>query len=160
MKTVGILLLFGLCVAIGMRAAASKSARYEQIAELIRDLRIFSDLIESGQSSLLRIAEEHNGALFAVLREYLALRNATNPEAESAKNAIAKNGIAGPEGQSLQSFLEGLSVASSSAIRTRIAYLSESLNEAQKAAAESAKQAKTIRAVGVLIGAGICILLL
>ena len=64
------------------------------------------------------------------------------------------------EKTAMQSFFNGLSTSSATALRQRVRTLNTLLEETSKEAAETAKQAKTIRIVSVLIGAGIGILLL
>mgnify|MGYP002869225837 CR=1 FL=1 len=74
---------------------------------------------------------------------------------EAAEQAVK----ADSEADALRRFFTGLSMCSASQIKDRIEALLGTLETAEQAASESAKQAKTIRAVGVLIGAGVCILL-
>jgi hypothetical protein len=159
MKTIGLLLLFGLCTAIGMHIATEKSARLHRVNGLIRDLQTLSDQITAGQRSLMRISEEESGELFDLLHRYLSLRSDSYSESDAARLAI-ENHACRTEAEPLCAFLCGLSSASSDAIRQRIDSLRDALRKAQKEADETAKQAKTFRAIGVLIGAGVCILLL
>ncbi len=158
MKTVGILMLFGLCAAIGMRAAAKKSERYRRVRALIRELSVLSD--EIGERSLPQIVQSREGELFTMLSRYLDLRKAAKREAEAAEEAVCGWASFAREHQALLSFLSGLSTVSAAQIHQRIETLMQSLRIAEQEAEENAKQAKTIRVVGVLAGVGVCILLL
>ena len=160
MKTVGILMLFGLCAAIGMRAAAKKSERYRRVHALIRDLSVLSDEIGAGERSLPQIVQSREGELFTMLSKYLDLRKAAKREAEAAEEAVCGWTSFAREHQALLSFLSGLSAVSAAQMHQRIETLMQSLRIAEQEAEETAKQAKTIRVVGVLAGVGVCILLL
>ena len=160
MKTAGILMLFGLCVLIGMRLAAGKKARYEDLCAIMRELRMFLDAIDAGQNSLALIAERNQGIWFNMLKTYLKARSEGQSETEAAETATEAWSGTTEEKTAMQSFFNGLSSSSATALRQRVRTLNTLLEETSKEAAETAKQAKTIRIVSVLIGAGIGILLL
>lgn len=159
MKTAGILLLFALCTAIGMRAASRKTERYRRIGALIRNLHLLSEAADA-EISLQGIAKQYDGELFSMLQTYLNARSAAAREADAASAAAEAWKPFDFEYAALLSFFTGLSTTGSERLHERIRSLERALSEAEQAAAETAKQAKTIRAVGVLAGVGLCILLL
>ncbi len=160
MKPIALILLFGLCTMVGMQIAAQKTERYQRISGLLSDLSTLTETFEAGMRSLPKLAENSDGELFERLRIYLASREQLGTE----KDAAAKAADAWPantkEHQALVTFFTGLSAMNADQIKNRIEQLTRSLEAVQLEAGETAKQAKTIRAVSVLIGTGICILLL
>lgn len=153
MKTVGLMMLFGLCTAIGMHIAAKKTERYTHLRALRADLAALSEALGTGP--LPQLVDARDGVLFERLRTYLDARARGSTEQEAAEQAVK----ADSEADALRRFFTGLSMCSASQIKDRIEALLGTLETAEQAASESAKQAKTIRAVGVLIGVGVCILL-
>ena len=159
MKTVGILILFGLCTAIGVRLAAKKTANIACIRAARRDASAFSEAIESGESSLKAIAGYGDGLLFVQLRAYIAAQERGKSEAEAA--AIACEPFRGDALHAASRlFFGGLSVCSRREITARAERFSAALSNAEQTAAGDAKQAKLIRAVGVLCGAALAVLLM
>ena len=158
MRTVGILLLFGLCTLIGLRAAAKKTARTERIRSLKQALLRFSDAF-SGGMPLPAIAQEGEGAFFDALRAYLAAQ--ADGQGEQRAAALACRDCSDDAlHAALLLFFGGLSVCPRAEIRLRINALSAALNDAAAAAAEDGKRARVIRAVGVLTGAALAVLLI
>ena len=160
MKTAGILLLFGLCTAIGLRAANRKAERYRRICALLSQLRLFSDGIETRQSSLKSIVKDADGELFDMLRVYLNARDEKKSETQASEQATEEWIGVDTAYPALVAFFEGLSICSSASLRKRTEALMHSLQLVETELHDTVRQAKTIRTVGVLIGAGICILLL
>lgn len=160
MKTVGILLLFGLCTAIGMRLAARKTERCRLVRALRCELHRFSETVDATHASLSDAARDGEGNFYRMLNAYCTARNDGMREGEAAAGATADCGLADAERLALTAFLTGLSACSLSQLISRMQTLDEALAAAECEAEETAKQAKTIRALGVLVGAGFCILLL
>ena len=160
MKTVGILMLFGLCTVIGMRLASRKTERYRRVRALRNDLRRFSESIASTNATLVSAANGNDGAFFAMLQDYLTARGSGAREADAAEDATQAMRMFDSESHALTSFFNGLSACSLRQLCERTETLDVLLANAEKEAEETAKQAKTIRAVGVLVGVGISILLL
>ncbi len=160
MKTVGILLLFGLCTSIGMRIASRRTERYRRIRSLRSELNRLSEAIGSAQTSLKTAADGNEGELFMMLDRYLSARNSGGGEGKAAASALADTEWHDAERDALTRFFTGLSRCSLPQIGDRTHTLDTALAAAEREAEKSAKQAKTIRAVGVLVGVGFCILLL
>ena len=158
MRTVGILMLFGLCTAIGLRLAAQKTARIRRVRSMRRELLTFSDAFAQGETALGAIAARGEGLFFERLRAYVAAQAEGRTEEEAARAACEPFAEDGTHA-ALLLFFGGLSVCSRAEIRARIGRLSEALAEAERDAASDVKQAKLIRAVGVLTGAALAVLL-
>jgi stage III sporulation protein AB len=160
MKTVGILLLFGLCTTIGMRLAARRTERYRHLCVLHSELNRFSETIGATQATLSDIAQTGEGDFYRMLQTYLSARNSGMREWEAANIATSESTLVDADRQAMVAFLNGLSSCSLSQLKNRAETLDASLAAAERDAEQSAKQAKTIRALGVLVGVGFCILLL
>ena len=159
MKTVGILLLFGLCTAIGLHAAAKKTANIDRIRGARRALSAFSEAIAGGGYSLQTIAADGEGLFFERLRVYIAAQAEGKSEEEAA--ALACGPFLPDELHAAALlFFGGLSLCSRAELRQRIERLSGALAEAEQNASGDVKQAKLIRAVGVLCGAALAVLLI
>lgn len=159
MKTLGIVMLFGLCTSIGLRLAAKKTARVERIRAMRRALSAFSDAITRGDASLRSIAESGEGLFFDQMRMYIAAQEAGRTEAEAALSACEPFSPDELHAAALL-FFGGLSACSRAELRQRIERLSTALSEAEQNASDDVKQAKLIRAVGVLCGAAVAVLLI
>ena len=160
MKTVGIALLFGLCTLFGFRLAAKKTQRLNAVRTLLRDAQTVSDEIGAKNGSLKRIASRTDGVLFPMLAAYLKTLDAGGTEAEAAELACAGVPKASEERAALLLFLNGLSDASKDGVTERISALTPALRAAEAAAEAEAKQGRAFRCIGVLIGAGLAILLM
>lgn len=160
MKTVGLLLLFGACVMLGMRLASQRSLRFRKICALIRQLGQMIDAIDGGETSLWRLAARADGALFSMLQAYLDARTEGLNEPAAAVRASEVYPVDETTDEALRVFFCGLSDASAQRLSDRFNTLETALLHARQEAETIAKQAKTIRAIGVLAGIGICILLL
>lgn len=159
MKTVGIAILFCLCSVIGMRLASKKTARLHAIRTLERELRLFSERIASGRGMLTEIAKEQ-GLLPEMLSEYLhALADGVR-QTEAAEQAANRMNGKDTENAGVRMFFTDLSAASRADLRKRAETLSRTLECAEREADAEAKQARVLRLSGVLIGAGLAILLL
>ena len=159
MKTFGILLLFVLCTATGMRIASQKTERFRSVGALMQQIQTFSDAV-CEETSLQRIAERNAGELFVMLGNYLCARSNAQDESEAASFAVQEWELFDAEYTALLTFFTGLSSSSSVRLRERIQTLERALSKAEQEASETAKQAKSVRAIGVLAGVGLCILLL
>lgn len=159
MKTVGIVLLFGLCAVIGMRLGAKKTERLFTVRALRKDLQLFSERIAAGRGTLTEIASE-NGALFELIGSYLAALSGGETESAAAERASDGFKKGSAEGAGLCMFFTGLSSANRSDLIRRTDALSVALERAENEAETEAKQARVLRVSGVLVGAGIAILLL
>lgn len=159
MRTAGLLLIFGLCTAIGMRLAAKRSERFTRICAWMGQLAALSYALDA-KGSLRKICKANDGELFEQLCVYLDMREDGKSEAEAARSAASPWAAYPAESRALVAFFSGLSLCSGAQIRTRVETALQALETAKADAQETAKQAKTIRALGVLIGAGVCILLL
>ena len=95
-----------------------------------------------------------------MLQTYLSARNSGMREWEAANIATSESTLVDADRQAMVAFLNGLSSCSLSQLKNRAETLDASLAAAEQDAEQSAKQAKTIRALGVLVGVGFCILLL
>ena len=159
MKTVGIVILFALCTAIGWRLAAKKSERIAAICALRRDLSVFSDAFDAGEGSLSAIAQRGQGLLMQQLNVYLATLRDGRSEQEAAR--IAAEPLA-PDAlfEAARLFFGGLSQCPRTEIQARIERFLHALDAAERDAAPQGKQAKLIRAVGVLTGAALAVLLI
>lgn len=159
MKTFGILLLFGLCTAIGFRAAEQKTKRIERIRALRRALASVSEAFTGGEGALGTIAQRGEGLLFEQLRAYIAAQAEGRTE-EQAVCIVCEPFEKDAFCHALQLFFSGLSVCSRAQLAARIDALSDALSDAERGAAGDVQQAKLIRAVGVLGGAAIAVLLI
>ena len=158
MKTFGIAMLFGLCSMIGIRIAAGKTARLNAVRTLSRELIRFAERISGGDTLKTMAAE--SGMLSGMLSVYLTALE--NGETEARAAALAsdemKNGSAEQSGAC--AFLTGLSAASRHDTARRTESFKDVLARAQSEAEAESKQARVIRISGVLVGAGLAILLL
>ena len=159
MKTAGILLLFGLCTAIGLRLAAKKSEGVDSLHALERDLSAFSAAFDGGEGSLLRIAQRGQGVFFVQLRAYLDALQDGFAEGEAARLA-AQAFAPTPLHAATLLFFGGLSLCSREELKARTEQFRTALKEAIRDAAPQIKQAKLLRAVGVLCGAALAVLLI
>ena len=159
MKTVGIALLFGLCAMIGIRLSAKKTARLGTARTLRKDLQFFSDRIVRSGETLVEIASGE-GMLFDMLGAYLEALSDGASETDAAEHAAEGLRKGSAEEAGMQRFFTGMSGASRSELITRVNVLSPVLERVENEAEADAKQARVLRISGVLVGAGIAILLL
>lgn len=159
MKTLGILMLFGLCTAIGLRAAAKKRAAVSAVLALERELSAFSDALDGGESSLPAIAQNGQGLLYERLRVYIGALSEGLTERIAAQKA-SEPFAPEPLHAAAQLFFCGLSACARTEIRQRITRMKTALGDAAHALEPVQKQAKLIRAVGVLCGAALAVLLI
>lgn len=159
MKGAGILLLFGLCTAIGLRLAAKKCEGIAAIQSLRRDLSAFREAFDAGEGSLVRIAENGQGAFFTRLRAYLDALEQGQTERDAAQLAAKSFSIESLHAAALL-FFGGLSACPRAEIKARLERFSDALDMAEREAEPKLKQAKLIRAVGVLTGAALAVLLI
>lgn len=157
MKTVGIALLFGLCAAIGMRLCARKTERLAAVRELKQGKDLFAEQIAAGGT--LKALAKREGRFFSMLAAYLAALEAGGNEAEAAEAACRKRKATSPECDAMRLFFDGLSASARGDLLRRIETLSHALDRAEAEAETEAKQARVIRVSGVLIGAGLAIVL-
>ena len=106
MKTFGILLLFGLCTATGMRIASQKTERFRSVGALMQQIQTFSDAV-CEETSLQRIAERNAGELFVMLKSYLNARSNAQDESEAASFAVQEWKLFDAEYTALLTFLQG-----------------------------------------------------
>lgn len=158
MKTAGIALLFGLCTLLGARLAARKSKRLTAVRALKHGLGRFSERIAQGET-LKHLASE-DGLFFSLLHAYLSALERGRPETEAAETACAALGGYLTERDAMRAFLDALSNASHTDLLRRIEALRAVLDRAETEAGTEAKQARVIRVSGVLVGAGLAIVLL
>ncbi len=153
-------MLFGLCCLVGMRLAAKKTERLSAIRAVQRDLRLFSERIDSGNCTLVGLASAEQEGLFGMLSAYLGALTRGESEERAAESAVS--GFTGNNDDriSIAAFLNGVSSASQSDIRKRADALKKVLSESETDAQAEAKQARVLRVSGVLVGAGLAILLL
>lgn len=160
MKTIGIVMLFGLCCMIGIRLGMKKTARLHLLQSLRNDLARFSERIVTCSGTLTEIAEEGNGTLSRMLRIYLEMLCEGKKEADAAEYAAeALNGFGNVQNE-VRSFLNGLSGAARDSLIKRTEALMPVLERAEAEAETEAKQARVLKISGVLTGAGLAILLL
>lgn len=159
MRELGLAMLFGLCCAIGMQLGAQKTARLKTVRSLIAELRVFRERIGAGQERLSKIATE-DGVLFDCLRRYLDGLERARSEADAANDAIEPLKSGSAEALEMQTFLCGLSETTRNDLLLRIHALESGLARAEDEAESGAKQARVLKLSGVLIGAGLTILLL
>lgn len=160
MKTVGIAMLFGLCCMIGIRLGMKKTARLRMLQSLRNELSRFSERIITCSGTLTEIAGEGDGTLSRMLRIYLEQLCAGQKEANAAEHASeVLNGYGNVQNE-VRSFLNGLSGAARGSLIKRTEDLMPILERAVAEAETEAKQARVLRISGVLIGAGLAILLL
>ena len=160
MKTVGIAMLFGLCCVIGMRLGAKKTAYLRTVRSLRCDLQLFSERIGTCSSTLKEIAGELSGTLSTMMHTYLDRLDAGCTEADAAEYALDGLQAFGTVQAGMRMFLTGLSTASRKDLMLRSQTLAPMLERAEAEAEAEAKQARVLRISGVLIGAGLAILLL
>ena len=159
MKAVGIALLFGLCTLFGFRIAEKKTARLKTVRALLLELQAFSDAIMTGRDTLQRLSEK-NGRFYSLLSAYLRALDEGKTEREAAELACEKLEGTGDVQAAFKQFLTGLSGATGTALRGRIQTLTPVLMTAGTAAETEAGQGRVFRCIGVLIGAGLAILLM
>jgi hypothetical protein len=159
-KTVGIVMLFGLCSLIGIRLGAKKTTRLKTIRSFRNDLGVFLERIGSINSALPEIATALTGPLSSILRRYLDLLHAGNNETEAAEGAAAILKECGSIRDEVQMFVNGLSTAARCDLIKRTETLMPILLRAETEAEQDAKQARVLRISGVLTGAGLAILLM
>ena len=159
MKTAGIALLFGLCCLGGAQLGARKTKRLSVVRALKQGVQLFSERIAQGNGTLLQFASE-DGLFFEMLHAYLDARDNGLPEAASAKAACALLDGFRSEQDAMRLFFEALSAASRSDLFRRVESLRLALDRAEAEAQAEAKQARVIRVSGVLIGAGLAIVLI
>lgn len=157
MKTAGIALLFGLCCVVGARLAARKTKRLSTVRALKQGLQLFSERIHQG-GTLRRIAAE-DGLFFELLGTYLSALSKAAAESDAAADACGRLTHCGTERDAMRAFLTAISSASRSDLLRRIEALRPVLDRAETEAEDEAKQARVIRVSGVLIGAGLAIVL-
>lgn len=153
-------MLFGLCCMIGVGLGARKTARLQTIRSLRGDLQLFSERIASGRGTLTEIAGEQGGALTEMLQIYLDRLAAGSGETEAAKTAFEDLHVCETVREGIRIFLTGLSTATRGDLKARTKTLSATLDRAESEAETEAKQARVLRVSGVLIGAGLAILLM
>ena len=156
MKTVGIVMLFGLCTMIGMQLGAKKTARLFTVRTLRKELQLFSERITSGRGTLMEIASEKDGLLSEMLGRYLDALG----KGEAAGKAAGKLKAESTEHAGMLMFFTGLSTGSRMDLIGRANALSPTLGRAENEAEAEAKQARVLRVSGMLIGAGVAILLI
>lgn len=159
MKTAGIAILFLLCSMIGFRLAARKTDRLRTLRMLEKELQVFSERIASGRGLLPEIGKEH-GLLPEMLSDYLKALSEGMTQREASEKAAEKLRGGETEIAGLRMFFTDLSSASRSDILNRTHTLMRTLERAEQEADAEAKQARVLRVSGVLIGAGVAILLL
>lgn len=160
MKTVGIVMLFGLCTMIGMQLGAKKTARLFTVRTLRKELQLFSERITSGRGTLMEIASEKDGMLSEMLGRYLDALGKGDTEPEAAGKAAGKLKAESTEHAGMLMFFTGLSTGSRMDLIGRANALSPTLGRAENEAEAEAKQARVLRVSGMLIGAGVAILLI
>ena len=160
MKAAGIVMLFGLCCMIGVRLGRKKTGRLRTIRSLRSDLQLFSERIAAGNDTLTEIAGELNGAIGEAIETYLAMLGKGKREAVAAERAIEDLHIGGTAEAGVRMFLTGLSAASRNDLIHRAKMFISMLERAETEAETEAKQARVLQISGVLIGAGLAILLL
>lgn len=153
-------MLFGLCCVIGMRLGARKTARLNGVRSLRSDLQLFSERVTAGSSPLKEIAGELNGTLSILLQTYLDRLDEGEREADAAESALLSLPVNGTAQAGMRMFLIGLSTATRRDLMMRVQALAPMLERAEAEAETEAKQARVLRISGVLIGAGLAILLL
>ena len=158
MKTLGILLLFGLCTAIGIRLASQKCEGMQRIRALERELAAIAERFDGGNASLRSIAQSGQGMLSNRLCVYLDALSAGRTEAEAAQNAAEPFVPESLHAEALL-FFDGLSLCPRAELKRRIERLNAALSDAMRNAEPLQRQAKLIRAVGVLCGAALAVLL-
>ncbi len=158
MKTAGIALLFGLCTLLGARLAARKTGRLTAVHALKQGLQLFSERIAQGDTLKTLAAED--GLFFSLLHAYLTARSAGRTEAQATEEACAALSGLPAERDAMHLFFDALSGASRADLLRRIETLRPLLDRAETEAEAEAKQARVIRVSGVLIGAGLAIVLL
>ena len=159
MKAVGIALLFGLCTLFGFRTAETKTVRLKTVRAMLLELQAFSDAIMTGGETLQRLSER-SGVFYSLLSAYLKELEQGKTETEAAELALETFNGTGDVQAALKQFLTGLSGASGAALRGRIHSLMPVLQAAETAAEAEAGQGRVFRCIGVLIGAGLAILLM
>ena len=153
-------MLFGLCCAIGFRLSMKKSKHLEEVRSILSEMMRFSDRITTNAVTLEEIAQELNGTLAGILRDYLDSLRAGKRESEAAEHAVETLHGSEKQQSELCRFLSGLSTASRSGLIERTQMLIPALKQAEAEAEEEANRARVLRISGVLIGAGLAILLL
>lgn len=159
MKAVGIALLFGLCTLFGFRIAEKKTVRLKTVRAMLLELQAFSDAITTGGNTLQSLSNR-SGVFYSLLSAYLKALDSGKTESEAAEIACEKLNGTADVGAALRQFLTGLSGASGTALRERIDALTSDLQAAETAAETEAGQGRVFRCIGVLIGAGLAILLI
>ena len=152
-------MLFGLCTAIGLRLASRKTARIDRIRAARRALSAFSEAIAGGENSLRAVAESGEGPLLMQLRAYIAAQEAGMTEEAAASLACEPFASDDLHAAALL-FFGGLSLCSRTELKERTERFAAALSEAERNASDDVKQAKLIRAVGVLCGAALAVLLI
>ena len=111
-------------------------------------------------ATLSTAAETESGTFFDLLSAYLNALSSGSPQRSAAHEAAArmKDPEAARHGAEL--FFNGLSETSRTELFVRIDAFRETLARAEREAEETAKQAHVLKTAGVLIGAGLAILLL
>lgn len=160
MKTVGIAMLFGLCSLIGIRLADRRTKRLEFVRALQKDLRSFAEWVRTGSESLSAFAAEQEGELSGMLKAYLAALAEGETETTAAERATERFRGGSTEQAGMRLFLSGLSSATRADLILRTQRSSDLLERTEREAEEEAKQARVLRISGVLIGAGLAILLI
>ena len=153
-------MLFGLCTLIGMRLAAKKTERLNIVRSLRKDLVLFSERIATGGGTLTEIASAQNGMLFTMLERYLSALSEGKTESDAAESAAKELKKESTEQAGIRMFLTGLSAASRADLVKRANALMPMLERAEDDAETEARQARVVRVSGVLVGAGLAILLL
>ncbi len=159
MKTIGILLLFGVCTMLGLQAAKRLSARAKAIDALLASLESFLEQIQNGTP--LRRAGGTSGALGTAIGCYLDGLEQGNASDEAARTAAqGVDGVQAAEQAALASFLDGMEDVERRTLLLRADTLCTALGHAKTEADADAKKGRLYRSIGVLAGAGLAILLL
>ena len=153
-------MLFGLCSLIGIRLADRRTKRLEFVRALQKDLRSFAERVRTGSESLSAFAAEQEGELSGMLKAYLAALAEGETEATAAERGAERLRGGSTEQAGMRLFLSGLSSATRADLILRTQRSSDLLERAEREAEEEAKQARVLRISGVLIGAGLAILLI